>query len=276
MQHYAGGVGGSLEDPWRGCRVPVRVYVTGRIRIESAGPLIDEQRLPARQGRVLFAYLVCHRQRPVTRTELADVLWPGALPTAWEASLNALVSKLRAVLKRLASSRMTLTSAFGAYLLHVGDDIWIDREAAAAAIDEAEGLLHAQRWREAWGPSNIAAITARQPFLAGDEGEWIDRERARLHGILLRALDCLSEIWLLNGEPSLALGAARESVALEPFREAGYRRLMRVHVALGERAEALRAYEDCRLLLAKELGIDPSPETQDVYQQVRGARRPSA
>jgi DNA-binding SARP family transcriptional activator len=199
------------------------------------------------------------------------MLWPGSLPVAWEVALNALVSKLRTLFKRIEpSARMTLTSAFGAYLLHVGDDTWIDREAAAEAIDHAEGLLHANRWRDAWGPSNVAAITARQPFLPGEEGAWIDAERARLHGILLRALDCLSSIWLLNGEPSFALGAARESVTLEPFREETYRRLMRVHVALGNRAEALRVYESCRALLAKELGAEPSPETQDVYREVRG------
>ena len=96
-------------------------------------------------------------------------------------------------------------------------------------------------------------------------------ERARLRGILLRALDCLSEIWLLNGEPSLALGAARESVALEPFREAAYRRLMRVHVMLGNHAEALRVYETCRSLFATELGTDPSPETQKVYLDLLSA-----
>lgn len=251
----------------------VRLYVTGRIRIEHGGRLIDERRLPARQGRVLFAYLVCHRQRPVTRTELAEILWPGALPAAWEAALNALISKLRALFKGIKpSSQTAVSSAFGAYLLHIGDDTWIDREAAAEAIDQAEGLLHANRWRDAWGPSNVAAITARQPFLAGEEGEWIDDERARLRGILLRALDCLSEIWLLNEEPALALGAAREGVALEPFREAGYRRLMRVHVALGNQAEALRVYESCRALLAKELSTDPSPETQDLHQEVRSRR----
>lgn len=251
----------------------VRVYVTGRIQIEHAGRLIDEQRLAARQGRALFAYLVCHRQRPVTRAELAEILWPGELPSAWESALNALVSKLRAVLKRVEpASCLTLSSAFGAYVLHVGANVWIDREAAAASIDQAEGLLRARNWRDAWGPCNIAAITTRQPFLAGDEGEWIERERARLHSILVRALACLSEIWLLNGEPSLALGSARECVTLEPFREEGYRRLIRVYAALGEGAEALRVYETCRALLARELGTDPSPETQAVYHEARGSR----
>jgi SARP family transcriptional regulator, regulator of embCAB operon len=250
--------------------VSVRVYITGRVRIESAGRLIDEQRFPARQGRVLFAYLVCHRQRPVTRDELAEALWPRALPAAWETALNALISKVRTLLKGVGQpSRLNVSGAFGTYVLHVGEGTWIDREAAAEAIDQAEGLMHADRWRDAWAPSNIAAITARQPFLAGEEGEWIETERARLHAILMRALDCLSEIWLLNGEPSLALGATRESVALEPFREEGYRRLMRVHTALGNRAEALRVYESCRALLAKELGTDPSPETQAVYLSLR-------
>lgn len=253
--------------------MPVRVYVTGRVRIESAGTLVDEPHFPARQGRTLFAYLICHRQRPVTRAELADILWPGTLPDAWEIALNSLISKLRTLLKRVGPpSTLSIGSAYGTCVLHA-DEVWIDREAAAAAIDEAEGLMHAQRWKEAWGPGNVAAITARQPFLAGEEGEWIDRERARQHAILLRALDCLSEIWLLNGEPALALATVRESVALEPFREAGYRRLMRVHVALGNRAEALRVYEGCRVLLADELNAEPSPETQAVYNEVRGLLR---
>jgi len=240
--------------------------------IESGGKVVHEQQLPGRQGRILFAYLVCHRQRPMTRAELADALWPDALPAAWETALNALVSKLRTLLKTIEKSAgITLTSAFGGYLLGVGDDTWIDREAAAEAIDEAEGLLRAKNWKGAWAPSNIAAITARQPFLGGEEGEWITGERVRLHGILVRALDCLSEIWLLNGEPSLALATTQESVALEPYRETGHQRLMRVHIALGNRAEALRAYESCRLLLANELGSDPSPETQKVYQELLGA-----
>jgi SARP family transcriptional regulator, regulator of embCAB operon len=255
-----------LECP----RAAVRVYVTGRIRIESGSRLIDEKRFPARQGRTLFAYLLCHRHRPVTREELAEALWPEALPSAWEAALNAVISKLRSVLKAVPPpGTLALDSAPGAYVLQVSDDVWIDREAAAAAIDEAEGLLHGKRWRDAWAPSNIAAITARQPFLATDEGAWIDRERARLHAILLRSVDCLAEIWQLNGEPALALGAAREGVALEPFREAGYRRLMRMHAELGNRAEALRVYEQCRALLASELGAEPSPETQKALELIR-------
>ena len=176
-------------------------------------------------------------------------------------------------IRRTTHRRAAASRPAGPYVFQAGEGAWIDREAAAEAIDQAEGLLHAGRWRDAWGPCNVAAITARQPFLPGEEGEWIEGERNRLRAVLTRALDGLSEIWLLNGEPSLALGAMREGIALEPFREAGYRRLMRAHAAVGNLAEALLVYENCRALLAKELGAAPSAETQAVYHEVRAGNR---
>ena len=64
-------------------------------------------------------------------------------------------------------------------------------------------------------------------------------------------------------------------IALSPFREAGYRRLMEAHAAAGNRAEALQVYEQCRLLLAEELGAYPSPETDSIYRQLLAAPQTS-
>lgn len=248
-----------------------RVFVLGRVEIESEGGLITEPRFPGRQGRRLFAYLVCSRQQPVTPEELAEALWHETLPPAWGSALHALISKLRKLLDQVGDGdALDLTGGHGNYLLRVGRGVWIDREAAAEAIDEAEAWLRSGEVKGAWGPSNIAAITARRPFLPGEEGDWIERERARLHAILVRALDCLVDIWFANDEPALAVDAARGSIALEPFRETGYQRLIRLHKALGNRAEALRVYEDCRRLLASELGVDPSADTEALYLELLG------
>jgi DNA-binding SARP family transcriptional activator len=65
---------------------------------------------------------------------------------------------------------------------------------------------------------------------------------------------------------------AEQAVALEPYRESGYRRLMLLHHRAGDRAEALRVYERCRRLLAEELGTAPSPETEALLAEV-GRRR---
>jgi DNA-binding SARP family transcriptional activator len=75
-------------------------------------------------------------------------------------------------------------------------------------------------------------------------------------------------VFLSNGEYTLAIEAARDAVDAEPFRETAYQLLMRAHAAAGNTAEALRTYECCRLLVADELGVDPSPSTRSVYEQI--------
>src|SRR5205085_4569182 len=60
------------------------------------------------------------------------------------------------------------------------------------------------------------------------------------------------------------------AVRAAPFRETTYRLLMRCHTAAGNRAEALRVYERCRRMLADELGVDPSPETESAYLALLG------
>ena len=84
----------------------------------------------------------------------------------------------------------------------------------------------------------------------------------------MRALDCLSEIYIWNGELALAARLAEQAVALQPFRETSYQQLMRAHAAAGNRAQSLRVYERCRSLLVEELGVPPSPQTEAVYLEI--------
>lgn len=105
--------------------------------------------------------------------------------------------------------------------------------------------------------------------MPGADGAWLDGRREVFRTARLRALDCLAEVHAWNGEPSLALQAAEEAVGLEPYREAGYRRLMRIHLQGGNRGEAIRVYERLRKLLADELGAQPAAETAAALQQGR-------
>lgn len=255
--------GTGLESP------SLRIFLTGRLCVEGPRAFVDPLAFPGRQGRVAFGYLVTERGRPVARDELIEVLWPGESPPSCDIALSALVSKLRSMLRRLGlPPGVTLTSAVGCYELRLPADVWVDLEAAADAIHEAEGALRNGDPRAAYGPSAVAHHIARRPFLAGESGTWIDARRARLQAILIRALECRAEVYLWNRENALALEAAREILGREPFRETGHQLLIRAHAATGNTAEALRAYEGCRRLIAEELGVDPSRETKAVYERV--------
>ena len=251
----------------------VRIYLTGSVALEVDGAVVlGEQKFRGRQGRLLFAYLVCERTRPVPKGELAELLWPGEVPAAWEISLSALLSRIRKNLEPavLGGHGVSLSSGFGQHRLVLPADVWVDLEAAASGIDRAESHLRAGQYGRILGPATVSATISRRPFLSDVEGDWLDTQRRKLDRQLVRALECLTKMRLASGEPALAVESATEAVNLDPFRESSYQDLMQAHVASGNNAEALRVYEGLRNLLAEELGTSPSAETQRLYQELAG------
>jgi SARP family transcriptional regulator, regulator of embCAB operon len=247
----------------------LRIHLSGRFGIEAEGELFGPRVFPGPQGRAAFAYLVGRRGMPVSRAALADALWGERRPPASAAALNALVSKLRGVLGRAGMEGSDVLRGEGGSLeLTLPAGTWVDHEVAADAIHEAEAALRDGDHPRAYGPSAVAHHIARRPFLPDVRGEWFDQRRERLTEILTRSIECRAAVYLWNGEHPLALEAASELVALRPFRESGYRLLMRAHAAAGNAAEALRVYEACRFLIAEELGVSPSPETQAAHREV--------
>ena len=246
----------------------VRVHLAGRVSIEVDGHLADQGAFSGQQGRLAFAYLVSEGTRPVARAELVDVLWAADVPPSAEAALSAVISKLRSLLQHAGLDRAALTSSPGCYELRLPPNTWVDIDAASDAIHEAESALRAGDPASAYGPSAVAHHIARRPLLPGEDGPWVNGRRARLRGILLRALECRANVYLWNREFPLAVAAARELVALEPLHESGHRLLVRSLAESGNGAAALWAYEQCRRLIASELGVDPSRETKAVYEAV--------
>jgi peptide/nickel transport system substrate-binding protein len=158
--------------------------------------------------------------------------------------------------------------------LNLPERAWVDVIAAADAVAEAEAALAVDDLEQAKADATRAASLARPRFLFGEEGDWIDAKRRELSDILRRALSCLTEACLRSGDEVEAAKWAEETIALEPYRETGYRQLMAAHAAAGNRAEALRVYERCRQLLATELGAYPSPETESIYRELLEAPAP--
>jgi SARP family transcriptional regulator, regulator of embCAB operon len=241
---------------------PVRIQICGPLAIERHGERL-EARLPGRQGRLLFTYLVVNRHRQVLRDELAEALWHEPDPDAIDARLNPLLSKLRRVFGGDAiDGRSTLR-------LHL-PQAWVDLEAAAEAIHRAESSIAQQEWTRAWGPSQVALFVAERDFLPGEDAAWIDEIRHQLQVIRLRALECYAAVELAIGGAELAgaVRAGRLLIRLAPLRESGYRYLMEALNAEGNVAEALHVYTQLSDRLRDQLGISPSRPTRALYERL--------
>ena len=251
------------------------MFLAGRVAVESGGVVVDDARLAGRQGRLFLAYLVVERGRPVPRDELAEALWAETPPATWEKALTVIASKLRGALTDAGvDGAAALTSAFGCYSLDLPEGSWVDVTAASDAAETAERALAAGDLEAARTGAAEALTLLRQPFLPGEDGAWVEAKRRELADVEGRALNVLAEACLRLGDAQEASRWAEQAVALEPFREGGYRRLMEAHAAAGNRAEALQVYERCRRLLAEELGAYPSPETESIYRRLLAAPAP--
>jgi DNA-binding SARP family transcriptional activator len=241
-----------------------RVQLCGRLVAEFEGASV-EHGLPGRQGRILFGFLTLHRTRRVSRDELVDAVWGESVPQGADASLSALLSRVRDAVEPAAhlEGRSELR-------LVLDEPASVDVEQATVAVHRAESAVALGRWTDA-APAALAArfITARA-FLSGLEAAWIDEERRHLEDVQLRALEAYGSATFALGGPELpaAQRAADELVRRAPLREAGYRLLMEAKAATGNCAEALRVYDRLAALLRDELGVRPSPETRRLYERL--------
>ncbi len=96
---------------------------------------------------------------------------------------------------------------------------------------------------------------------------WVHAKRHALHDRLNVMLGSALAVADAAGDEGAEI--ARALLNLDPTHEAGCRHLMRLHVARGEIGAALKVYKALWDLLAKEYGIEPSQDTQDLVVRIK-------
>lgn len=242
---------------------PLRVHLLGGFRLEVEGeapPAIVQPRL-----QFLLAYLLLHRDQPVSRQQLAFAFWPDTIEEQAHANLRNLLHRLRAAL-----------DGFGRFIQFDRHQVWwgessrvcVDAAAFTAALAEAAAAEAAGDLPAACRALEQAVGLYEGELLPACYDDWITAERERLHQAHLRALHRLAT--LLEGQHSYgeAIRYAQRLVQQDPLHEPAAQHLMRLHLAAGSRADALRTYHACATLLRRELGVDPSAQMQATYLQV--------
>jgi DNA-binding SARP family transcriptional activator len=260
LAYVAAKVGATLEG--------THVQLCGRLVVELRGVRV-EQRLPSRQGRILFAYLALQRPRSVARDELIEAIWGGSAPADHAKALTVLLSKLRAVLGP------DVLVGRGDVRLELPPGARVDAEQAILAAHRAESAMVQEDWVRAWSASLCAQYIAARPLLSDVcELPWLDEWRRRLGDALDRSLEVYAAACLALGGTELggAERAARRLVQRNPLSETGYGLLMRAVAARGRVPEALGVYEQARTVLRDELGIPPSAAIAQLHAQLLADR----
>jgi DNA-binding SARP family transcriptional activator/tetratricopeptide (TPR) repeat protein len=220
--------------------------------------------LPGGQSTALLCYLLASPDRAADRDELIAVLWPETPPRDPQGALRPILSRVRrAVAPGAIEGRDRLR-------LKLPAPVWLDVDQATRSVEAARAAARRGYWEDVREHSEAAIGLLRPGFLAGLQGDWLDVRRRELEELLLEALELLARGALAVARPDLgsAERASRELIARSPYRETGYRFQMEALAAGGNFAEALRVYDDLRVLLRDELGAVPAAEIQALHERL--------
>ena len=242
MPSDTSGVGG--EPPAR-----LEVRLLGVVEI-----ILDGRRLRAfnslRLQRSLA--LIAIRRDLQHRSRLAFELWPDSNERQARTNLRKLLHDFRHSLP------------------DIGEFVEIDNE-IVRWIPTGPSEVDVLRFRDAMavGDLELAARLYSGDLLPACYDDWVLNERAKLRAEAYRAFVRLTEEAAGRDDHKATIKNVQGVLDLEPTDEAAVRIQMEAHLALDDRAAALRSYHRYVEVLERDLGVAPGEAIGAMYQQLR-------
>ena len=208
----------------------------------------------------LLAYLVLRSGTPQTRQHLAFVFWPDSNEAQARTNLRRELHHLRGVLGDepslvVESNALTWRDCPTCRVdVRVFEQEWQEASKSKAAGDHEAFLLHA----------GAAIAEYRGDLMPGSYEDWVLEHRGPLLRKCVELCDDVVAILDKSGQQSSALDFAFRRVELQPLEEVGYRALMALQYARGDRAAAVSTFHRCADVLERELGVYPGRETTEL------------
>jgi DNA-binding SARP family transcriptional activator len=196
----------------------------------------------------LIAFVALH-PHPLLRLYVAGSLW-------LDVSEERASANLRSALWRLHRRGLVVVETTDQQL-RLGANVEVD-------VHEAEALARRIMKDDNLDGIDLAPASLSRDLLPDWYDEWVMIERERFRQLRLWALDALCDRLMRGGRLSEALELGLLSVSGEPLRETAHRAVVRVHLADGNVAEAIRHYRFYRRLLREHLGIEPSARMREL------------
>jgi DNA-binding SARP family transcriptional activator len=231
--------------PAASARPPTQLRLLGGFELLHGGAPVG---VPAAARRLLA--FVALRDRAVTRTQAAGVLWDESSEEHAAGNIRTLLWSLRKV------DAPTVTAADG--LLRVDPALSVD---ITAMTTTAKLILD--------DPDQLPLLDIEMfadDLLPDWYDDWLAPERERLRQLRLHALEALCCRYTSTGRIHQAIQAGLSAVEAEPLRESANHALISAYIAEGNRVEAIRHFRAFSDLLGEELGLRPTRALHELVE----------
>ncbi len=236
--------------PW-----PVRIHTLGRLCV-----LVDDKEVkPSGKTREMLKAIIALGGCDVHGQRISDLLWPDAEGDQARTSFKITLHRLRKLIGPQCllqnDGRLTLDPRL----------VWVDSWTFERSLTELESAAE-----EELGNLAAEAVHGYQTgFLPDDDAPWLRTEQERLRNRFLRVIDQAAAGLCRQKQWQAAMECYQSALDTDPLAERFYQGLMRCHHRLGQAAEGLVVYRRCQEVLAAGLGIQPSPPTESLHQQLQ-------
>ena len=251
-------------------RPALRVFLLGGFRVEQGGREPPAAAWGHRgSARALVKLLALAPGQRLHREQLVDTLWPDADP---DSARNSFAKALHAARHALEPTLPHRGSS--AYLRLTDDMLGLDPHHTWVDVDHFERLT-----RAALPAGDVAAFEHAIDAYGGEllpedrYAAWAMARRETLAAYYLQALLGLAGLHERRGDDNAALERLRQALQQDPAREETHRALMRLYARGGDRRQALRQYELCRVALREELAVEPDVATERLHRDILASAR---
>jgi len=234
----------------------LRITALGGLTVTLAGRPVTG--LASRKTMALLLYLIMNSQ-PQPREVLANIFWDDRSQDQALANLRVVLSSLRKELgEYIEIGRDNVGLKSGAHIFLDVHHLELSISTNDNAKIETALCLYQMEFLEGFFIRDARRFDA-----------WAQRERERLHQMVVTSLKHLITVHLQAGRYHQGINLANRLLSIDPLLEFAHRQLIMLLALSGQRIPALAQYEQCRDLLERELGINVSRETAQVAAAIR-------
>jgi two-component SAPR family response regulator len=252
--------------------VALHVQTLGGFRVWHQGAEVPTTAWGREKAIHLFQFFITMRRQYVHKEQIMDRLWPDLDIEKGDRDFKVALNSINRALEpeREPRSEPLFVRRYGlAYGLDF-ENVWLDTEAMELLISAGNQATLGSTPNPGFA---IACYEAAVQLYHGDYlperryEDWTSAERERLQLLALNTMTTLAEL-LLPKMPLESIRLTQRVLSIDSVWEDAYRIQMRAFAAQRNRPMALRTYQRCREVLAEEFGVDPLPETSELYDQI--------
>lgn len=212
----------------------------------------------------MLAYFIVHRDSNIDGWLLGETLWPEEEPDKVKTNLHTTLYRLRKTIKEegLPIDITSKNSGKGFYRCSLGQCSCDLVEFEEVTIKN--NSLNKSRIEEF---ERVCALY-RDDLFSKKNYCWCESKKEWLQQFYLKMLKNMALFYVDEGLYQKAIDKLLTAIAKAPFDEEIHKSLLKVYGTQNNRALLIRCYEEFKIRLYKEMGVEPQAETQKLFSKL--------